>query len=470
LLSITYRAAFGNYAASRGWLARADRLLQGPGPGPLQGWLSLTRGYDSDDPYLAEKHAVEALEFAQQSEDLDLELCALSQLGAALVDQGRVEEGLARLDEAMAGSLGGERSTLDTVVFTACHMLIACDHAAEFDRASQWCRVVDDFIRRYGCPYLYACCRTIYGRVLLATGRWAQAEEELLAAVRMSKTAVRVMHAEALARLAELRIHQGRIEEAKGLLSGLEDHPAGSVAMAAIHLAQGQRALAVATIRRRLHLVGDDRIQAVPLLELLVEALIEEGDLSGAGDAAARLGAIARRSGREALIARADHAQGNLALAAGDHEGALPFLEAAVDRFARLEMPLEASRARLHLARVLAHRSAEMAIAEARTALAAAEQLGAPRDADRAAAFLRSLGVAVRIGPKGFGALTKREQEVLALLGSGLSNPEIAERLFISRRTAEHHVSNILSKLELKTRGEAVAYTIRAEGGEPVRK
>jgi NarL family two-component system response regulator LiaR len=52
--------------------------------------------------------------------------------------------------------------------------------------------------------------------------------------------------------------------------------------------------------------------------------------------------------------------------------------------------------------------------------------------------------------------LTPREQEVLALLVQGLSNPEIAERLVVTRSTAKAHVSNILSKLGVSNRAEAI--------------
>jgi DNA-binding NarL/FixJ family response regulator len=115
---------------------------------------------------------------------------------------------------------------------------------------------------------------------------------------------------------------------------------------------------------------------------------------------------------------------------------------------------------------VLGHRDREVAGAEARTALAVFEDLGASRDADAAAALMRDLGIkAARTGPKNTGRLTSREQEVLALLGEGLSNPEIARRLFLSRKTVEHHVARILSKLGLRGRAEAAALAARGTPG-----
>lgn len=100
-------------------------------------------------------------------------------------------------------------------------------------------------------------------------------------------------------------------------------------------------------------------------------------------------------------------------------------------------------------------------------ALTVFEDLGAATDADAAAAWLRSAGAAAaRVGPKGIGLLTKRELDVLELLADGPSNPEIAARLYLSRRTVEHHVASVLSKLGLRNRAEAAAYATRRRASE----
>jgi DNA-binding NarL/FixJ family response regulator len=128
-------------------------------------------------------------------------------------------------------------------------------------------------------------------------------------------------------------------------------------------------------------------------------------------------------------------------------------------------MPIEVAHSRLELANALVTERPEVAMAEARAALEVFDRLQAARHADAATAVLRSLGVRATTTRRGSGLLTNRETEVLELLGHGLSNPEIADRLYISRKTVEHHVGNILSKLGLRSRGEAAAYATRSKPG-----
>jgi DNA-binding NarL/FixJ family response regulator len=132
-------------------------------------------------------------------------------------------------------------------------------------------------------------------------------------------------------------------------------------------------------------------------------------------------------------------------------------------------MPLDAGEARLELARAVSASHPEMAREEARAALNAFRELGAARTMDMAAAVLRGLGAAApntRARPAG-GDLTAREREVLALLAEGLSNARIAQALFITEKTAGHHVSAILSKLGVRNRTEAAAYAARADRAAP---
>ena len=79
---------------------------------------------------------------------------------------------------------------------------------------------------------------------------------------------------------------------------------------------------------------------------------------------------------------------------------------------------------------------------------------------DRAEALARRLQGA---SSRADGDLTAREREVAALLADGLTNGQLAERLFISPKTAAVHVSNILAKLGLSTRAEIAAWAVRRD-------
>jgi len=467
-LAITYKANFANFSAANGWIGRAERLSEQVDSGALQGWVLVARAYRMVDLDAAEDLTAQAVEVARSAGDEDLELVALSQLGLVRVGKGEVTAGFALIDETMAAVLAGDRSTLDTVVYACCDMLNACELASDIERAAQWCRVADEFVDTYGCPFLYAECRITYGSVLTAEGRWNDAERELNAGLRITDGACPGLHSKALARLADLRIRQGRLEEAQLLLAnlggGVEAEMEEALSIAALLVARGDAPAASRRLEQRLQSLGEHRSHLTSALDLLVDARLAGGDIVGAGAAAGRLTEVASSVDSKRLEAMAAGAEGRVAMARGDAQGAAVRMEAALRAWSHLGLPFEVARTRFEFSRSLAASQPDVAVDHARRALAAFESLGAGIEADRVAAYLRTKGVTARVGAKGVGLLTTREQEVLRLLAVGLTNPEIAGRLHVSRKTASHHVSSILSKLQLRNRAEVAAYVVGAHG------
>ncbi len=456
-LGVLYDANLGNHAAAAGWVARAARLVEEHSLEPLQGWVLLARAAGAADPGQHEALARQAHRLSRTSGDRHLELCALTQIGVALIDKGRITEGMTFHDEAMAGALAGE-GELDTVVFTACEMMASYSSCAQYERMAQWIRAADKFVERYGCPYLNASCRTHYGQVLFATGDWPRAEEELHAALRLSENSLPAVQARALASLAELRLAQGRVEEAERLMSGFEDHDASAPVCTRIHLLQGKFALAAATAQRWLDVIGEMRLESTSLLELMGEAEIGQAQIEAATGRGRTLAEMGSTLDCQVMLARGERLQGR-ALAAASDPAAKRHLDAALRAFVRLEMPYEAARTRLLLAQALRGPEPEIAEAEARAALAAFENVGAVTDIESTTILLREFN---RTGkapdPAG---LTRREMEVLRLVAQGLSDKEVATRLVLSRHTVHRHVHSILTKLDRPSRTAAAAYAVR---------
>lgn len=462
-LSLLQNANFGNRSVSAGWAARAGRLADTLDMPTLDSWVLLARSVTCDDPDQVGRWAQHAFDVAMETGDRDLELCALSARGSALVDAGRIAEGAALLDEALAGALGGEAENLETVVFTACVLMQSCVRGADFSRVVHWSRALGTFTERYGCPYLFATCRAHYGAVLVATGDWSRAEAELQVALDRAGDALPAVRAEASAFLADLRLAQGRLAEARQLVLEFDEHPVVLSVLAATCLASGEAALAVSTVRRRLEVTGAKVLEEARLREVLGEARLATGDTEGAGDEGRHLVQLGARTACDLVAARGERLVGR-SLARSEPAVASRHLDAARAAFAALEMPLEVARCRFALAETLLADQPEVALAEGRAALAMFEDLGAERDADRASTWLRAAGTTpAHLGPKGLSVLTRREREVLTVVGDGLTNPEIAERLYISRRTVDHHVASILSKLGLRNRTEIAAFAARCD-------
>jgi DNA-binding CsgD family transcriptional regulator len=452
-LCLSYRMSLGNEVAANGWLQQAMTLVEENDLAPVAGWVLLARAYtanDSHDPAVAADLAERAVALARELGDADLAVCATCELGFALTGLGDLDAGGSLLDQAMAAALGGGADDLDTVVLVSCRTITACRRAADLKRGAQWITAAEGFQRRNGSTHLFTTCKTHHGAVLFAAGDWARAEAELDLALQCAGSAETALRADAAGVLAELRIAQGRLDDAKRLLGGVEDEAVTAVAQARLQLAGGRASAAAAVVRRRLRQVGEAEVERFVLLDMLAEAAPADGLPTVDAQVLSR-------------VARGywSRAQGRVALGAVGAD-ALGALEDGLAAFAATDLTYECARTRAVLAEATCSSDPDVGVREAEIALSTFEQLGAAREADAMAALLRSLGVrATRSAPKGLPLLTRREREVLVLLGEGLSNPAIGERLYVSRRTVEHHVSSVLRKLGLTSRAEAAAYAAR---------
>ena len=341
-------------AAARGWLGRAARLVADHG-------LAAARGLDparprrrsaNEDGAVAEAHDLaRAAAAAARASATPTSSCArISLVGGTLVKLGRDRgrRGAARRGDG--GRARAARGSPDTAVYASCVTVAACSLAAELARALRWIRAAEDFNRRYGSVHLYAVCRAHHGSVLFAAGRWDEAEAELERALRTATAGEPAQRVRALAALAELRLAQGRVEEAARLLDGhgrparrrlARSGPSGSRGRAR---GRGRRARP-APARR-----CGSRRRLGAAAELLAAADLAQGDVAAAEARARRVAETGAERGSDVIAAPGERALGRVLAATGEHDAAVDRLERALAAFVRLELPYEAARTRLALA------------------------------------------------------------------------------------------------------------------------
>ncbi len=456
-LASDFREFRSEDAVARGWLVRAHRLLDPLPESADHGWLALNEGsfaLNVDlDPDAAARHARFAARLGREQGIADLEAVGLALDGIAEVIGGRVAEGMRLLDEASTIAAVEELRFPLSQGWALCYLIAACDGVGDFPRATQWCMVMRDVAERWGARQLVGVCRSTYGRVLATSGDWAGAEGELVAAVADLEATRPGQASGGLARLAELRARQGRVEEARALYE--RAGPSGVLGLGELALHDGRPADAADAAERVLRrLPAADVLGRVPALELLVRARAERGELDAARRAFEDLERASSLLGTPYLLGRVRLVAGALAFAAGDHDEARRASEDAIDRLT--SAPYDAAVARLWLARALRELGrAESAATAARTARDVFAALGAVRELAAAEALLA--------GPEaGLGELSAREVEVLRLVAQGLGDAEIAQRLVVSPHTVHRHVANVRTKLRLPSRTAAVAYAARA--------
>ena len=240
----------GNLTAARVWFLRAERLVADLPHCLEQGWVAVAAmGCDVDDPADLLRRAELALDRARRFGDVNLETKALADAGLAHVQAGRVEEGMALLDEAMALACGAA-DDVDATGKSICSFFTACYFAADFERAGTW----SDSLRHRGlignnAPtplFLSSHCDSVQATLLLELGRWSEAEALLAKAILDFETTLSIPSWHPAIALADLRIRQGRLADAEALLLGKDGHLQALLPAAQLHLARGDFDLAIA--------------------------------------------------------------------------------------------------------------------------------------------------------------------------------------------------------------------------------
>ncbi len=294
-------------------------------------------------------------------------------------------------------------------------------------------------------------------------GDWAETQalvEEHLVAVRGTDVFVCPYMRSGPLVGALIAAHLGEFDRANELLGLVElsdDAPGLPEALHArvlVALGEAERGVAVAQgmidSESRLASLEENDHEAVALVEGL-QALGEWDRLR------AFLPDARRRSASLAILGPVcDRAEGVVAMADGDPDRAIELLRRALAGFERLRVPYEIARTKTLLANALPDGDAMLA-----DAIATAESLMG----DRAPAGEPDTAASPEVQP-GDPPLTEREREILALIGEGISNQAIAERLVLSPRTVERHVSNIYIKLGFEgrssSRAAAASYAVRS--------
>ncbi|HSJ09059.1 MAG TPA: helix-turn-helix transcriptional regulator [Longimicrobiales bacterium] len=452
----------GDPAVANGWFRRAARLLDTEPPSVLHAWLRTWEArlalMGRQDTAAGLAQAEEALELARGCGCTDAEMLALAMRGLARVIAGDTAEGMSQLDEAAAAALGGDVDDAYAAGLTCCYLISACERVRDYERAGQWCARLREFLSEQRFAVLLTQCRLQYSSVLIAAGAWAEAESELLAAVRELATARPLVLPAAHARLGELRRRQGRDAEAAEHFGQAGGHAIAQLGLGWLEMGRGEPAMAAeragACLRR---FAPGLLIERAPANELAVRSALGLGDVAGARRARAELEAAAESHALPYLSAMALAAAGTVAAAEGAPDRAAEHAGRAADLYEEAALPWEAAWTREAEALALAATGRPQAVLAAVAANAAFARLGIERTVTLPAA---PAPVAVA-GSSAEGPLSRREAEVLRLVADGLSERDIAARLFISVHTVHRHLSNIRTKLGVPSRAAAVALALR---------
>ncbi len=378
-----------------------------------------------------------------------------------LLSGAPVAEAAALAMRALDGGLLAEQGVGSVIFYDAPYVLIVSDR---LDLAARVCEEALADARRRGSQFGFALASSFRADVAYRWGSVANAEAEARASMAAASEAGWHIADYALAFLIDALIELDRLDEAETALKrGGHDvfipatfmHGRLLLSRARLRLARGQRDAGLADLEElgRRELRWRARCPAaLPYRSTAAMALAERGERDDAVALAAEELELARRFGVPRAIGIALRALGR---ASGGERG-IELLQQSVTELEGSPAPLEHARSLVEVGATLRRGNQR---AEGRHALTRglefARRCGSSGLAQRAEAELRASGVRppaeLRSGPD---ELTPSERRVCELAAEGLSNPEIAQALFVTRKTVETHLGRAYRKLGISGRGK----------------
>ena len=450
----------GEYGRGNGWLVRSGRLVDGHGNDCVeQGYILLPRvegSLASGDLSAADRYASEAVRIGGQFGDEDLLALGRHMRGRIQIESGNIPDGLKLLDETMIAATGGRLSPIVTGLIY-CSVIEICQNYQIQKRAKEWTDALAGWCGKQ--PELVAFtgrCLIHRSEILIFDGKWPEAFAEAGAACRRLLAGPVEHHAgPAYYQEGEVLRLSGRFDEAdesyrSASRLGFDPQPG----LALMRLRQGKSQAALSSIKRTLATIRGP-VGRMRLLPAAVEIMLATGDMETARQLGDELSGLAAHHASDAVEAATAEVIGDLSFAEGNLESALPSYGRAAELWRDLHAPYRLSRLRQKIGQTcVALGDSEGACREIEAAMDVFGKLGAEPDRKAAEASLRRLGKGVE------GLLTPRQTDILQLVAEGLTNREIAQRLGLSERTVDRHVSDTLTRMDVPTRAAAAAFAI----------
>ncbi len=350
-------------APIRGWVRRAERLLEGYDETPTHAWVAVIKSYERlmmGDVLAAGEWAGRAIATGSKCNPAAAALGRVAQAHAVIL-AGEVRRGLDLVEEAAVTTISGELDAISTGM-VYCELVCMLQGLAQYDLAEEWTEAMERWRHGSGIGSVHGRCRVHRAEILRLRGANTEAEQEALAACTELRPYLRRELGWPLTELGRVRLQLGDLKGAEeAFLAAREAGWDPEPGLALVRLAQGDVALAAASIRDALDhpltVPSKERppntdLRRAPLLAARVEIDVAAGDLIGARDAADELARVAAAFESRALAASAAMADGRVRLAANDMAGARQGFETAVQLWSLVGAPHEAALARTGLAQV----------------------------------------------------------------------------------------------------------------------